>query len=194
MKMENLLSGLCGALIAIIFNYILEQIRYRKETMMEVITWEDRIYNLLQLLHVYKNKIFSGQGQGLDRDDYKDMGMELTPLLTSTKIFTLVHLAYGDGEELRQANEFQNELKKINSLLRSADPETWPKINEEIINNFKQKIDPLRASIRIKFVKGTGIERILCVFFRNNLPTGYNILTRIVGLRNALYINKLQNK
>lgn len=173
--MEFLISGLIGALIAtllsILYNFVAEQLRFRRELILEIVSWADDVYGRLQEMHIQKERVYSGKKPGLTDEEYRIMSREAKSLLLSSKIGAMVALVYGEGEEMQKINAFQGELTKVLESLYDAKKETWSNFHEDISKKFSNVIDPLRAAISRRFLEGTSVKSILLDFIKKHMPT-----------------------
>ena len=72
--MDNLISGLIGALlatvIAVAYSHISELIRRRHDVTLEVVGYSDDIYSHLQTMQTFKNQIAEDK-EVLELDEYR---------------------------------------------------------------------------------------------------------------------------
>jgi len=172
MQIEVLVSGLIGALAAtvlsVLYHYITEQVRYRREIMLEVVDWSDYVYSRMGEMQVEKDSAYTGKKGLLTADEYKAISFDLKRKLTSSKISALTALAYGEGEEVRSINSFQGELLNILSSLYTANQDKWSEEKKRIDEQFKNVIEPLRVSIHRELLLRTKVASIIKDFFRFN--------------------------
>ena len=173
--MQSLISGLIGALIAtllsILYNFIAEQLRFRREIMLAVVSWADGVYIRLQEMHVQKERIYNGKSLGLTDEEYRIMSREVKTMLLSAKIGAMVALVYGEGDEMQKINAFRGELTKVLEGLYGANKETWSGFDKKISEKFKNIIDPLRMNISRRFLEGTTVKSIFLDWIRKHMPT-----------------------
>ena len=163
--MEQLLSGLYGALIAsilsIIYLYFSEQIKLRSEIMLEVVGYSDDIFSSLTQMHIHKDSMYTEEIPRLTPEEYKKVSNELTVLLLTTKIKVKIALVYGEGQVLGIFNQLWNNYIAVSSLLRTATRSAWVvKENKEIIDIFSNKIDPLRNQLEKLLLNNARVKGI----------------------------------
>ncbi len=160
-----LLSGTIGALLATLlsmwYQHVSEQIRARKDAMRAVIEWVDNIYVRLQAMQIHKERIYTGQEPSLSAEEYRSMSDEMRVLLLSDRIVTEVVCVYGEGDVLQKINALQGELTKAARILWAAKQDTWADSTKGIMKIFKEKIDPIKASVMKDFFHSTGKISIL---------------------------------
>ena len=87
--MDNLISGLIGALlatvIAVAYSHISELIRRRHDVTLEVVGYSDDIYSHLQTMQTYKNQKAEGKDV-LELDEYQTASRELRTLVLSSRV------------------------------------------------------------------------------------------------------------
>ena len=163
--MQFLLSGLIGALIAsilsILYLYFAEQIRYRRDIFVEVVSLSDDVYGYLQILQAHKDMTYKQGTSYLDDDEKKRMNEDLKKHLISSKIRAKIALVYGEGDELRRFNALQGELLSIARILWAAKEDTWEADNRRILNGFSTVIEPIRASVEFRLLCGTRLSSVL---------------------------------
>jgi len=180
--MDILLSGFFGAVIAscliVFYNYITEQVRFRKEIMLKVVEWGDDIYDRLQEIHVAKDIAYNEEELHLEQAEYRVLSRESKKMLMSSKMSATVALVYGEKEELQKINAFQGELLKIYDKLINATKKTWvpERVNESIHRDFKMIIDPLRHVVSQRFLHGTRINSILGDLLKSQCPSFYSMV------------------
>ncbi len=167
MEIEQLLSGLIGALaatfISVIYLHISENNKLRGEVFLEVVSNCDEIYQFLQKLHVYKESEYTTKSIPFLPDDYKLISDKLTVLLLSTKIHAKLTLAYGEGDTLILLNTLSQSFQKVSSTLRKSTRSGWVKEGPEIFRIFYEEIDPLRTKLQDSLLNGT---RYLPTFYK----------------------------
>lgn len=174
--MEFLLSGLVGGLIAtilsIVYHYIAEQVRRRSNVMMEVVEWADNVYEHLQVMHLQKDYFYNektAEELPLTQEEYRNISRKTKGMLTTSKIVTMVALAYGEAGEVKKVNAFQGELLKILQSLYTSEQKTWPELNKNILHIFETIIEPLRTDMSRRFLSGVKITSITGDFLKNRL-------------------------
>lgn len=179
--MEQLLSGLYGALIAsilsIIYLYFSGQIRLRSELMLEVVAYCDDIYHRLSEMHVHKDRTYSEKKRGLTDDEYRKYSQDLSAFLKSSKIRAKIALVYGEGQVLGIYNELFASFLEVSSVLRSATRAAWlVKEKKEVDGIFSNKIEPLRYQLEkslLEYARVSGVTRTLAL---RHCPTFMRIL------------------
>lgn len=159
-EMEQLLSGLIGALaatfISVIYLHISEKNKLRGEVFLEVVGYCDDIYHYLQKLHVYKDSEYTTHSVPFSPDDYKLISDKLTVLLLSSKVHAKLTLAYGEGETLLLFNSLRKSFNDVSSTLRKATRSAWVvKENKEIFRLFSEEIEPVRTNLQTSLLYGT---------------------------------------
>lgn len=149
--MEQLLSGLIGALAAtvlsVVYHWNSENRTLRRELLVDVVAYFDEIYNRLQFLHTVKDGNVDTAWVYLKEDEYGAMSRELSVLLTSSTLHAKLALIYGEGELLGEFNALRSRLINIASKLRTTKLSDWPEESVNIRGEFQGKIDPMRAQI-----------------------------------------------
>lgn len=157
--MENLLSGLFGALIATVlsavYSYVAEQIRLRTEVTLEVVGYCDDIFNRLQTIHAHKDHVYTNTDSCLEPDIYRANNRELSVLLKSTKTHAKLEIVYGIGESVAALNALSHHFREAASILRSSTENDWPVKGKWVLDLFEGKIDPLRNDLERKLIDGT---------------------------------------
>lgn len=159
-EMDQLLSGLIGALaatfISVIYLHISEKNKLRGEVFLEVVGYCDDIYHYLQKLHVYKDSEYTTHSVPFSPDDYKLISDKLTVLLLSSKVHAKLTLAYGEGDALLLFNSLSKRFIEVSGALRKATRSAWVvKENKEITRLFSEEIDPLRTNLQRSLLYGT---------------------------------------
>ena len=179
--MKLLLSGLIGAFIAttltIIYNYIREQVRHRRDVMMQTVSWVDDIYDRLQMIQVQKERAYTGKEPALSTEEYRIMTREVKTLLLSSKVPVIVALTYGEGNEVQKINALQGEMTKVAEMLWQANKDTWDDFSKKIFLSFSKIIDPIKEDTFKRFLYGTKVGSIVSDFLRSNLPTFFKMFT-----------------
>ena len=173
--MDQLLSGLFGALIAsilsIIYLYFSAQIKVRAEVMLEVVGYSDDIYNYLQMMHAHKHLIYTENKPALTDDEYRNFSNQLSVLLKSSKVKAKIALVHGEGNLLEIFNELWGNYLAVSSILRNATRSAWVvKENKEIFELFSNRIDPLRNKLEIALLNGARVSGVAKTLFSNLLP------------------------
>ena len=174
--MEQLLSGLYGALIAtilsIVYLYFSEQIKLRSEVMLEVVGYSDDIYNNLSLMHVHKDSMYTQEKPGLTNEEYRKYSNDLSVLLKSTKIRAKIALVYGEGAVLGIFNQLWQSYIEVSSVLRTATRSAWEvKENKEIHNIFTNEIDPNREQLEKLLLKSASVKGVSKSLVERSFPT-----------------------
>jgi hypothetical protein len=189
--MKLLLSGLIGAFIAttltIIYNYIREQVRHRRDVMMQAVSWVDDIYDRLQMMQVQKERVYAGKEPAITTEEYKITTREVKTLLLSSKIPVLVALVYGEGNEVQKINALQGEMTKVAEILWQANKDTWDEASKKIFLSFSKIIDPVKEATFKRFLHGTRARSIVSDFLKSNLSTFYKIFTFIRNKKRAIF-------
>ncbi len=162
--MDNLLSGLFGAIIAtlltVLYLYFTEKIRRRYEVYLEVVTYLDEIYIRLQAIFSYTNKQYDGFAElyfdatGLTQEDIYKANLKVIELILSHGIRRKVAAEYGKGQILIDLVELLDLLKRIYNELFTASKAAWI-VNEfmEINDLFRKEVDPLRTRLQDQLMR-----------------------------------------
>jgi hypothetical protein len=173
---DQLLSGLIGALIAtilsVVYLHIAENVRLRTDVMLEVLGYTDDIYDRLQRLFVHKDVVYTTGQAGLSPDEYRATSRELATLLKSTKTHAKLAIAYGEGKETGALKELSKRFDEVHGLLMAGTQSTWAGTNSEILDLFKTEIDPLRKKFLRTLIQGTRIPSVA-------MPTFYRLLLKL---------------
>ena len=163
--MEQMLSGLIGALIAtiisVVYLYIAEQIRKRTEIALEVVGYGDEVYNRLQYMHVHKQKAYTQAGAELEPEVYRANSRELASLIKSTKTHAKLEIVYGPGTSVAALNELSDHFREASGILWGATTNDWAEKGVQVHNLFKNVIDPKRAKLQQELIGGTRVRRIM---------------------------------
>jgi len=182
--MEQLISVIIGVLIASILSmgymHISENLKIRSEVLLEVVGFCDEIYHHLQNFHVYKNAGYTDRDLDLTIEDYRCLSRELTVVLTSTKVYKKMALAFGEKEELGLFLELSNQLRQVASILHRAMPSAGINEGQQVNQLFKDKIDPLRHKLIRDLIKGAKITGILPDIYKCQMPTFYKITSYFI--------------
>jgi len=167
--MSELLSGFIGALIAtvlsVVYLYLAEQAKLRTEIALEVVGYCDDIYDRLQWMHGYKDTVYTHTGSGMEPDEYRASGHELSRLIKTTKTHAKLEIVYGPGESVAALNELSHHFREATSLLRGATEADWAEKGRQIFALFQTRIDPLRKELQRKLINGTRATAIAKDFF-----------------------------
>ena len=167
---EILLSGLLGALFATLlsalYHYASEKSKLRSEVLLEIVGYIDDIYHHIQEIHAVKNKEYRENVQVLTPELYDQINRELSILLKSNKHHAKLRIVYGESEALRKLNGLTEYLMEATSILRKATRSAWVvNENKAVETLFKDKIDPLNASLIDDLIKGSSMcAVIMCLF------------------------------
>jgi hypothetical protein len=163
--MESLLSGFIGALIAtiltVVYMHITEQSRRRSDVMLEVVTFFDEIYTLLQRLHTDKDASFTGKKRGLTDEEYRISSKNLKDILFTSRVGVKLALVYGEGDLNGIFNYLKDKCLTASRILWGADESDWDNKNKEILTLFSEHIDPYRNTLEQKLIDGTKVKSIL---------------------------------
>ena len=183
--MEQLLSGLIGALIAttlsVVYLHFSEKSKIRTEVLLEIVGFCDDIYHHLQNLQFYKEAKYNDRSSDLSIEDYRQLSRELTVLLISTKVHAKLAIAYGEGDELALFLELSKQLRRAASILRKATRSGWVKEGPQIHQLFENEIDPLRHNLMSTLIDGTRPNGILLNLIKCYMPTFFKIKSKIKG-------------
>ena len=95
---ELVLSGFLGALVAtiitVLYQHTSEQVKLRRDVLLEINGWLDDFYTRLQAMHVHKERIYEGKDPSLSQEEYRKFNEDIRVLLLSERIKTLVALTY----------------------------------------------------------------------------------------------------
>jgi len=179
--MEQLLSGLYGALIAtilsIVYLYFSRQIKLRFDVMLEVVGYCDDIYHRISMMHVHKNNMYTKKKPGLTDDEYRKLSQELTVLLKSSKVRAKVALVYGEGPVLEKFNELSVSFVEASSILRKATRAAWVvEENKKMNDIFEKRIDILRNQLEISLLKYARVNGVIRTLTFRYLPTFSGVL------------------
>ena len=174
--MDQLLSGLYGALIAsilsIIYLYFSEQIRLRAEVMLEVVGYCDDIYHRLSMMHAHTDSMYTQNKPGLTDEEYRKFSQELSVFLKSSKVHAKIALVYGEGTVLGIFNKLCDYFTEASSRLRTATSVTWAvKENKEIHDIFSEKIDSLRYQLEKSLLKNATVNGVTRTLVLRQIPT-----------------------
>ncbi|MDP8212258.1 MAG: hypothetical protein P9X22_03070 [Candidatus Zapsychrus exili] len=173
--MNILLSGLIGALFAtmlsVVYQYASEQAKYRGDLLIEVVNWLDAIYVRLQAMQIHKEGVYNSKELSLNNEEYRNLSKEVRKFLLSDKITSLVALTYGEGRKLQLANALKGEMTKAAEILWASNEENWKQSCANILDSFKNKIDPIKIEALNAFLEGAKIYSVMKDAFKVIFPT-----------------------
>ena len=182
--MEQLISVIIGVLIASILSvgylHISENLKIRSEVLLEVVGFCDEIYHHLQNFHSFRNSEYTDRDLDLTIEDYQCLSRELTVLLTSTKVYKKMAIAFGEKEELGLFLELSNQLHQVASILHRATPNAGINEGYQVNQLFKEKIDPLRHKLIRDLMKRAKVTGILPDIYKCQMPTFYKITSYFI--------------
>jgi len=165
MKMEQLLSGFIGALIATIFSifyhHITERKKLRSDVMLELVGYFDDIYVKLQAIHVDKDAEYTNKKRGLSEEEYRRFSRELKDLLNTQKIGAKLEIVYGEGETVARYNRLKVHLWEATLSVWEGTEANWQDNNRLIHDIFRTKIDPFRKDFKSLLIRGTRAREII---------------------------------
>lgn len=172
--MDNLISGLIGALlatvIAVAYSHIAEQIRRRHDVTLDVVGYSDEVYGYLQTMQVYKNQQAEGKDT-LDLDEYRTASRELRNLVLSSRVHARATLVYGEkSSELEALQALRSHFIQSARLLWNSNPNNWKEVSAALFSLFEKNIDPLRLDTEIRFIRSVRIRNILKDWVLNIWP------------------------
>ena len=186
--MDQLLSGLIGALIATVLSvaylYFSNKSKIRIEVLLEVVGFCDDIYHNLENLHYFKNAEYTKKNTEFPIEDYRKLSRELTVFLTSTKVHAKMAIAYGERDELALFLKLSNRFRSVASILRQATRSGWVNEGPQIHQMFEKEIDPLRHTLVRALIKGARPKGIILNLYRYHMPTFYKATSKLAKHKN----------
>lgn len=166
--MEMLLSGVLGAIIATIisvwYQHKSEQIRDRKCAIMAITDWLDNIYVNLQALSAHKEELISNQIESMPSDEYRTMNNQLRILILSNKILLQTAITYGQSEIFNKITVLHDQLSKAARIFWNSRSNSWQQDNNQIMQIFKEKIDPVRTDLTNNLINSLNDFSLLSIF------------------------------
>lgn len=164
--MDNLLSGIFGALIAtllaIFYEVWAQKIKLRAEIAVVALSWVENIYFQLQDLQAHTEGKYSSGKVLLDQEEYNQICRELKNKLLSGELEIRLSLFYGEkSEEVLLFNSLQKKLLEATLTLWEAKPENWTLIEQKVKAAFSEQIDPVRVKLKDKLLRGGGVGLFL---------------------------------
>ena len=176
--MDNLISGLIGALIAtvlsIVYLHISEVIRRRYDLAIDIAVYSDEIYNDTQVIHSYKSMLYSGKEISKEAlVPYTASTNRLRVSVTSSDIHMRAKIIYGENsDELKTLEGLRSYYTKCSSILWSSTKKNWAEKSNEIHQLFENNIDPLRGLLEQRLANSVDtlyiIKRLLKLKKPNN--------------------------
>lgn len=162
---EISLSGLGGAILATalgsVFQFWIERLRLKGDTMMAVVAWADDVYERIVALLDVKVAIYSCEEPLLTLEDYQESSRELSRKLLHSDMPVRVALVYGEKEEVELVNEFRQELQQMSSALYGARREAFPGFGDDFRRRFAEVVDPMRQKLEKKLLQRSRLPRWL---------------------------------
>jgi len=153
------IGAIIGSFVSVQYMYVTDNLKVRREAMLEVVVHYDNIYHLIQDMHVRKNAIYARDVDELD-EDYTADSQQLSILLKTIIPHTKLAIAYGEGEALHNLNQLSSEFRKVVSILRNATRTAWAIENKEIFSTFESTIDPLKIRLHQNLLSGAKRQSI----------------------------------
>ena len=171
--MDNLISGLIGALIAtvlsIVYLHISEVIRRRYELAIDIAVYSDEVYNDTQVIHVYKSMLYSDQEIPKESlEPYAAAINRLSVSVTSSDIHMRARIVYGENsDELKTLEGLRSYYKTCSLLLWGSEKENWEDKSKELHELFEKNIDPLRGMLEIRLANSVKTMYIIKKLIKN---------------------------
>jgi len=164
--MDNLLSGIFGALIAtllaIFYEVWTQKIKLRAEIAVMALSRVENIYFRLQDLQGHAEGIYTDGKAFLEQEDYNKTCRELKDKLLSEELEIRLALLYGEkSEEVFLFNSLRKKLLEATLLLWEAKSENWTLIEQKVNAAFSEQIDPTRVKLKDKLLRGGGVGLFL---------------------------------
>lgn len=158
-----LLSGFLGAflatLLSIIYLYISGQRKLRMEVLMDVVGFWDDIFDRFLIYH----SSYGPVAEFLEKERH-DAYRKVFGQLYSESLRTKLEFVYGKGNALRIFDELRDEFKikaEVSVVFHIAKKETLKKSSNVFLEEFKQKVEPLRKSLRDSLLQETSVASII---------------------------------
>jgi len=173
----NLVSGLLGALLAslltVLYLWVAEVRKLRGETFVEVATFLDETWQLVQNIQAFLDLADHYAKNGFPDGDTADWVQQqsrrnsetrhkLTQQINSSRINAKLAYVYGEGIELKRFAEVTALLRPIvTQKLSRRKVADWSANSAELHEFFKSQLDPARARLERQLMTGTRIRTIL---------------------------------
>ncbi len=182
--MDNLISGLLGALIATVLAILYQHVRVicdrKYETAASVVEFFDEIYFHLRQVNIYYKLKYAGKEANYPRENITVHKNKIDDLVNSSKVQALVALNYGlESEELDMANALRNKLFDASLLLFSANKDAWKENDKKFNEAFSSEIDPMRNALEVRLMKGI-------TFYKTLKSELYKIVLKVKNIFAAL--------
>jgi hypothetical protein len=144
-----LFGAFIGGVITVQYMYAADRRKVRAEVVLEVVSYCDEIYHLIQLMHVVKDQLYNRDSSETPETgtNYTESSKRLTLLLKTSVPRVKLAIAYGEGDALRDFNLLADQFRDVASILRQATRAAWAQENREIHQRFTKLIDPMRATL-----------------------------------------------
>jgi hypothetical protein len=150
----TLIGALVGGIITVQYMYAADRRKVRAEVVLEVVSFCDDIFHLIQLMHVSKGAVFTRDfaQEPQAGENYQQATERLTVLLKTSVPRVKLAIAYGEGDALRDFNALTDQFREVASILRRATRVAWVQENREIHQRFADVIDPTRARLESRLL------------------------------------------
>ncbi len=144
-----LIGALIGGIVTVQYMYAADRRKIRAEVVLEVVSYCDEIYHLIQSMHGIKQVLFTPEFPQKPQAsaDYGEASRRLTVLLKTSAARVKLAIAYGDGDALGEFNALADQFRHVTTILRHASPATWTEEDQEIHRTFREQIDPMRQRL-----------------------------------------------
>ena|ERR1017187_7388124 len=170
--MDNLLSGLIGAVIATVLSIVClffsEEIRRRREVYLAVVKYIDDVYIRLQAVFAYTHFKYTSESlpiydiEGLSESDIHRLRREVTELILSHGIRSQVAIVYGENTLLYELAGLFDTFLEVNRKLGRATRAAWlVKEKKEVFALFEKKIDPARYYLQDSYRRETSVFGVI---------------------------------
>ncbi len=164
----TLIGALVGGIITVQYMYAADRRKVRAEVVLEVVSYCDEMFHLIQVMHVSKDALFTREFNQEPQAgvNYQQATERLTVLLKTSVPKVKLAIAYGEGDALRDFNVLTGHFMEVAHILRHATRVVWTQENTEIQRRFAELIDPARARLESRLLSDAGPASIWTLLTR----------------------------
>jgi len=150
----TLIGALVGGIITVQYMYAADRRKVRAEVVLEVVSYCDEIFHLIQMMHVSKDAVFTRAPNQEPQAGvhYQQATERLTVLLKTSVPKVKLAIAYGEGDSLRDFTALTGHFMEVAHILRRATSVAWAQEDAEIHRRFAELIDPARTRLESRLL------------------------------------------
>lgn len=144
-----LIGALIGGIVTVQYMYAADRRKVRAEVVLEVVSYCDEIYHLIQSMHAIRHTVFTREPVPPEQanEDYREASKRLSVLLKTSVPRVKLAIAYGEGQALEEFNALTVQFLEVTRILRHATRAAWIQEDREIHLRFNEQIDPMRQRL-----------------------------------------------